>query len=312
MLSPRELQVFLASAETENFSEAARRLNVSQPAISMQIKSLEEKLGMPLFVRTGRQVSLTEAGHALVPMARDVIQQTIRLEEAMASLQGEVVGVLRIGCSTAAGKYVLPKLLAGLHEKHPKVTLVCDVTTRYEALEKLRSGEVQVAMTSLREHYKGIEYRPFLTDRIILIVPPGHPWAQRAEPIKPEELAEEKFILREEGSGTRESLREGLAWHDLSIDELQTIMTLGNSEAIRGAVAEGIGIAFISWMAACEGVGAGSVVAVEVADLELKRTLWMARDSDRPATRAQAAFWAHAFSAETEDLRRLPEGPCRT
>ncbi len=311
MLSPRELQVFLASAETENFSEAARRLNVSQPAISMQIKSLEEKLGMSLFERTGRQVTLTEAGHALVPMARDVIQQTIRLEEAMASLHGEVVGRLRIGCSTAAGKYVLPKLLAGLHDKHPKVTLVCDVTTRYNALEKLRAGEVQVAMTSLREPHKGIEYRPFLTDRIVLIAPPGHPWTQRGEPIKPTDLLEEKFILREEGSGTREALKEGLAWHDLSVDELDVLMTLGNSEAIRGAVAEGLGVAFVSWMAACEGVGAGTVVSVDVADMDLRRTLWMARDTDRPATRAQAAFWEHAFSPDTEVLRRLPEGPCK-
>jgi len=310
MLSPRELQVFLASAETENFSEAARRLNVSQPAISMQIKSLEEKLGMPLFERTGRQVTLTEAGHALVPMAREVIQQTIRLEEAMASLQGEVVGELRIGCSTAAGKYVLPKLLAGLHDKHPKVTLVCDVTTRYNALEKLRAGDVQVALTSLREPHKGIEYRPFLTDRIVLIVPPDHPWTRRGEPIKPKDLLEEKFILREEGSGTREALKEGLSWHDLSIGELEVLMTLGNSEAIRGAVAEGLGAAFVSWMAACEGVGAGTVASVDVADMDLRRTLWMARDTDRPATRAQAAFWDHAFSAETEELRRLPEGPC--
>ena len=89
MLNPRELQIFLAAAETENFSEAARRLNISQPAISMQIRSLEEKLKVPLFTRTGRQVALTEPGRVLIPMARNIIDHTIHLKEAMASLQGE-------------------------------------------------------------------------------------------------------------------------------------------------------------------------------------------------------------------------------
>lgn len=306
MLNPRELQVFLAAAETENFSEAARRLNVSQPAISMQIRSLEEKLGTPLFVRSGRQVTLTEAGRALIPMARDVIHQTIHLEEAMASLQGDIVGVLRLGCSTSAGKYVIPKLMAGFHNKYPRVDLVCDVSSRRSALEKLREGAVQLAMTSLREPYKGIEYRPFLTDRIVLIVPPDHPWAKKGTVVKPQALLDQPFIFREEEAGTMEAVKEGLAWHDISLDDLTRVMVLGNAEAIRGAVHEGLGLSFVSSMVACEGVHAGVVAAVKVEGLDLSTTLYMARDTDRPATRAQAAYWEFAFSPENEEIRKLP------
>ncbi len=309
MLNPRELQIFLAAAETENFSEAARRLNISQPAISMQIRSLEEKLKVPLFTRTGRQVALTEPGRVLIPMARDVIDHTIHLEEAMASLQGEVVGILKLGCSTAAGKYVIPKLMAGFHLRYPRVGLVCDVTGRHLALEKLRDGDVQLAMTSLREPYKGIEYRPFLTDRIVLIVPPDHPWASLDRPLHPKELIEGDFILRESLSGTRSAVVEGLSWHDMTIEDLPKVMVLGNSEAICGAVQEKIGVGFVSTSVACEATKAGTVVPVQIEGMDLATTLYMARDTDRPATRAQAAYWDFAFSPENESIRSEPGLP---
>lgn len=309
MLNPRELQIFLAAAETENFSEAARRLNISQPAISMQIRSLEEKLKVPLFTRTGRQVALTEPGRVLIPMARNIIDHTIHLEETMASLQGEVVGVLKLGCSTAAGKYVIPKLMAGFHAHYPRVGLVCDVTGRHMALEKLREGDVQLAMTSLREPYKGIEYRPFLTDRIVLIVPPDHPWASLDRPLKPKELLEGNFILRESASGTRAAVVEGLSWHDMTLEDLERVMVLGNSEAICGAVQEKIGVGFVSTSVACEATKAGRVVPIQIEGMDLTTTLFMARDTDRPATRAQAAYWDFAFSTENEDIRREPSLP---
>ncbi|GBD85531.1 HTH-type transcriptional activator CmpR [bacterium BMS3Abin02] len=309
MLNPRELQIFLAAAETENFSEAARRLSISQPAISMQIRSLEEKLKVPLFTRTGRQVTLTDPGRVLIPMARDVIDHTIHLEEAMASLQGEVVGVLKLGCSTAAGKYVIPKLMAGFHKRFPRVGLICDVTGRHMALEKLREGDVQLALTSLREPYKGIEYRPFLTDRIVLIVPPDHPWAALDRPLKPKELLAGQFILRESQSGTRGAVVEGLSWHDMTIDDLEKVMVLGNSEAICGAVQERIGVAFVSMSVACEASKAGTVVPIQIENMDLTTTLFMARDTDRPATRAQAAYWEFAFSPENEHIRRQPSLP---
>jgi DNA-binding transcriptional LysR family regulator len=309
MLNPRELQIFLAAAETENFSEAARRLNISQPAISMQIRSLEEKLNLPLFTRTGRQVSLTDSGRVLVPMARDVIDHTIRLEEAMASLQGDVVGILKLGCSTAAGKYVVPRLMAGFHTRYPKVGLVCDVTGRREALQSLRDGDVLLAMTSLREPYKGIEYRPFLTDRIVLIVPPDHPWAALDRPLKPKELLSGQFILRESMSGTRSAVAEGLSWHDMSLDDLERVMVLGNSEAICAAVQEKIGVAFVSTSVACEAAKVGTVVPVSVEDMELTTTLYLARDTDRPATRSQAAFWEFAFAPENDHIRNRPSLP---
>jgi DNA-binding transcriptional LysR family regulator len=307
MLDIHELQVFLMAAETENFSQAGRRLSVSQPAVSMQVRALETRLGIELFHRSGRNVALTEAGRALVPMARELVNRAIQVEEVMASMQGEVTGLLRLGCSTTAGKYVLPKLIAGLRERHHQVQVVCDIGTQGDALQMLLDGGIQIAITSLCEPHKDIEYRPFLTDRIVLIAPPDHPWAQDGRAIQPDELVNENIILREEDSGTLHAIKQGLAWHNLSVDSLNVVMVLCTSEAIRVAVQERIGVSFVSKIVAAEAVGAGLLAIVDVEGMELGQTLYLARHVRRPATSAQTAFWDYAFAPENEAIRRIPE-----
>ena len=279
MLNPVELNVFVMAAETENFSEAARRLGVTQPTVSVQIRSLEDRLGIALVDGTG--------GH-------------VGIEDTMVSLQGEIVGLLQIGCTTASGKYVLPRILGELRKAHPRVEVQVRITTRHDALELLRSGDVQVAVTSLQEPAKDLDYRRFATDHIVLIAPPDHRWAHVR--IRPADLVEGEFISREPGSGTVAAVREALAGHDLGVDDLPQIMELGNSEAIRIAVAEGIGVAFVSAMVATE-AGRNEVAIVDIEGFHPERTLYMVRDSSRSATRAQAAFWDYAFSDETAALR---------
>ena len=209
MLNPVDLNVFAMAAETENFSEAARRLGVTQPTVSMHIRSLEKRLGLDLFERSGRHVVLTEAGRALIPLARDILQRCVRIEETMISLHGEIVGRLQIGCTTASGKYILPRILGGLRRMHPRVEVICKVTNRRDALHLLRIGEVQVTITSLRETAKDLDYRALATDRIVLITPPDHPWAVLDRPLRPVELIQGEFINREEGSGTMSAVRDG-------------------------------------------------------------------------------------------------------
>lgn len=239
-------------------------------------------------------------------MAREAIDRVIGIEETMASLQGDVVGLLKLACSTTAGKYILPPLLSGLMARYPQVEVVCHVTQREAALDTLRRGDAHIALTSLRVAFKDVEYRPFLTDSIVLVVPPQHRWANLEEPVLPVDLLKEQFIVREPTSGTLDALRRGLEWHDLSLDHLNTIMTLGSAEAIRMAVQEGIGIAFVSAMVALEAVESGKLSVVEVEGLELEKTLYMAHGTDRPATRAQSAFWDWAFDPGNEHIRQRP------
>lgn len=301
MLDIYEMEVFLAAAETGSFSEAGRRLQLSQPAVSMQIRSLERRLGVDLFHRSGRHIDLTEIGQALVPMARDLVSHAAQVRENVAAMQGAVVGVLRIACSTTAGKYVLPKLIGGFIERFPAVQVDCQVVGRDSALQMVIQGEAQVAISSLREPSRDLEYRQFITDPVVLIAPPGHPWAAQGS-IETADLPAGRFIRREIDSGTQQTVIEALAEHDLSPNDLPTVMILGNSEAIYMAVAEGIGVAFVSYRAAAEGIAAGRVVEIPVRGLNMTQQLYMVRHTVRHASAVQSAFWDYVYAPENRPL----------
>jgi DNA-binding transcriptional LysR family regulator len=304
MLDAHQLNIFVVAAELENFTEAARHLNLSQPSVSAQVQSLERQLGAQLFHRAGRRISLTEAGQALLPLAREMVQLSIDIEETMASLAGTAVGHLKIGCSTAVGRYTLPRLVARFREQHPQVQVTCSVMTRRSTLEALLEGRLHLAVTSAREFSKEIEYRHLTTDPIVLIIPADHPWASRGQ-IKPQELLEENLILREKTAGTRRALEDGLAEHGIHTDELRTVMVMGSSEAIRTAVEERIGVAFISRLVASAGIELGRIVEVDVANLDLKQQLYIGHNIRRPATKAQTAFWEFVFAPANRALLKL-------
>ena len=306
MLSLPELRVFLIAAETENFSETARRVGISQPAVSMQIRALEERFGVDLFQRSGRSVALTAAGEALIPLARDLTYRAISLEEAMASMEGEVVGLLKLVCSTTAGKYVLPRLLARFQETYARVDLACLVVGRDVAMSRLAEGEAHIGFSSAVDSIRGLEYRPFITDRIALIAPSDHHWAKRGEPVLPAHLTTERFITREPNSGTANAVKEALAWHDLGPEDLPRSMILGNSEAIRMAVQEGLGLGFVSTLVASEAVESGKLALVPIDGMEITKTVYMIRNPEVAGTAAGGAFWDFAYAPEHEDLRERP------
>ncbi len=290
MLDLNALNTFLAVAENGNFSEAGRKLYLSQPAISQTIDGLEKHFGVRLFVRQGRVARLTEEGQVLEPAARELLAAAVRLEETMASLQGEVIGEILIGCSTTSGKYLLPGLIARFRKQFPRVRINVLIASRDGVINRLQSSEVAFGASSKKVDSKDLEWQEFYTDDVILIVPADHRWAQFGR-ITPDDLLDEPIILREKTAGTYEVLREGLRQHDISPDMLNVAMELGNAEAIEIAVEEGIGIAFVSRLAASHGLELGRVVEVKVEGMALSRKLYLARSQRHPATRAQAEFW---------------------
>jgi len=289
MLDWHDLQVFVVAAEVENFSAAAQELHLSQPAVTQRIRSLEKQLGVELFERQGRRVRLSEAGVYLLPMARDLLRRCKRTEEMMHSLRGQVVGHLKIGCSTTTGKYLLPPLLARFIERYPGVQATVRVGSRNRVLELLISREVNLAFASALIPRREIRYHRFIDDEVVLIAPSGHPWTQRAS-IRPDELLRERLILREPGSGTYQAMERALARHDITVDELQTVMTLGNSEAIILAVEEGIGVGFVPKLAADRCKRLGNIAIVPIADTTMSYTIWMAENTMQPATAAHIHF----------------------
>ena len=302
-----KLKSFLHAAENLSFSEAAKYLHLTQPTISHHIKALERELGVELFIRAGASLKLSEAGRLLLPWAHKLIRQSIEMQEMMASIQQKIVGHLRIACSTTAGKYILPLLAARFCRRFPGIRVSILTCTPEHIVPRLLEEEANLGVVSSYEVCGNeLECQEFFRDLISLIVPVDHPWAHR-QYVELEELLTEPVIIREPTSGTRRVMLTHLAQHDITLDDLNVFLELGNAEAIVRTVAAGFGVSFVSTLATACPLEQGHVVEVPVAGLELRRTIYMIRRSLEVLNRAQEAFWGFVHDPANADLLRLPE-----
>jgi len=306
MIDLIKVETFLHAAETLSFSETAKQLHMSQPSISHQIKTLEQELDVTLFKRSSSGLQLTEAGCILLPWARRLLHDTQNIQEMMSSLEQEVVGELNIACSTTAGKYILPQLAARFRQRYPSIKVRILACTPEDVMLKLLEGEAHIGVVSREILDAGLESQEFIQDTVTLIVPSNHRWAFRKK-IEPGELLEEALILREETSGTRRVVLSELAKFDISPDDLNIFMELGNAEAIVRTVAAGYGIAFVSSLASACPLERGNVIDLKVEGLNLRRTIYMARKSQSNPHRPRDAFWSFIHDHENMDLIHLPE-----
>jgi DNA-binding transcriptional LysR family regulator len=304
MLELHELQVFLVAAETENFSETGRILQISQPAVSGHIQALEQRLNTRLFDRIGRNIKLNETGETFVPIVRNLLKEAQRVEDFMASRRGTIVGEFTIGCSATASRYFLPSIMARFLERHPGVRMACQGGPRGQSLDRLSMGEIDLAVTSLRVPRREIEYCHLADDQLILIAPPDHPWAS-AGSIRPQELVDYPLVLRESSSGTLITLNRELAAYDMSVEMLQSHLILWSTESIVQSVIAGIAPAFVSRRPAEMAIQQEAAVEVAIQGLRLVQHLYMARHTGFHATEAQTAFWEFVFAPENEDLRQI-------
>jgi len=305
MIDLQKIETFLCAAEKLNISEAAKQLHLSQPTVSHQIKLLEQELGATLFIRSNTGLQLTEAGQLLVPWARRLLHDTDNLQAMMSSLQ-EVAGELRIACSTTAGKYILPQLAARFRLRYPAIQVKIPACDPEKVTRDLLDGEAHLGVLSREVGDANLEIQEFFHDTIKLIVPVNHRWASR-QSLEPSELLEEQIIMRESTSGTRRVVLEELAKHDISMEDLNIFMELGNAEAIVRTVADGYGVAFVSELAAAYPLERGNLVAIPIQGLTLQRTIYMARKRIGDSYRPRDAFWSFIHAPENEDLLRLPE-----
>jgi DNA-binding transcriptional LysR family regulator len=297
-LNTHQLHVFLMAAETLNFTQAAQQLQMTQPSVSQHVQALEEHFGQELFVRSGRAIELTDAGVALIPLAREIVYLSIRMEEMMASLKGEVQGHLIVGCSTSTGRYLLPKILATFHRQYPQVRATCQVSTREQALQRLLEGKVHIALASDPPFIADVAFERITTERIILVAPTEHPWAQRGI-IDLNEICETDFILPEERNELYNLIHDELDNAGVSILQLRNLISLGSLEAIALSVQEGLGVGFVPELMVNRLVR-GRVTPVEVRGLDIRQDVFIGRNLRRPATAAQEAFWKMVLDSREE------------
>jgi DNA-binding transcriptional LysR family regulator len=304
MIDIQKIETFLAAVENSSLSEAAKQLHLSQPTVSHQIKVLEQELNVTLFVRSNTGLQLTEAGRLLLPWARRLLHDTSNLREMMSSLQEDIVGELRIACSTTAGKYILPQLAARFCQQYPGIRVRILACGPEQAALELLEGETHIGVVSSEIDDTSLEAQEFFRDTITLIVPANHRWAMRKS-IEPAEILEEKIIMREETAGTRRVVLTELAKYDISLDDLDVFMELGNAEAIVRTVAAGFGISFVSSLASACPLERGNVIELPVSGLDLQRKVYMVRKRVSAPHRPRDVFWSFVHDPSNADLLQM-------
>ena len=280
------LRAFAAVAEHGGFSRAAKRLRVSQPAISKAVRELESSLDVTLIDRSGRAPRLTAAGNALFTRARELFSVERMAEEELHAMRGVQRGVLRVGSSTTIATYLLPTLLGRFHTTHPSIVLrVASANTRAVA-RMLLERRIDIALVEGPVGHSQLEVTEWRRDEMIVIVAAGHPLTRRKR-VAVSALAEEDFIVRERGSGTREVAEQALASHGIAVRQA---MELGSTEAIKQAVAAGLGLAIVSRAAARDQLALGRIEELHVADLTIDRALSRLELRGRPVSAAARAF----------------------
>ena len=282
-LSLRKVEILAALAETGSVSLAAKKLHLTQSAISMALAGMEKEAGAPLFRRTGRTLSPNERGRLLLPLANEVLAAQARLEECFAASGPELRGELRIGASTTIANYLLPGLLAGFARAHPGVRLAMEVGNTGQIAAALEAGALDLACVEGPVRSKNLKIQHWRDDRLAVVTAPGHPWTKAAPGVA--ELAAAPWIMREEGSGTREVFQTAMRAAGLSPNVL---MELGHTEAIKKAVEANLGVGCLSILAVARELAAGTLAEVAT-PLDLSRALTLLSDERQPPSKIAAA-----------------------
>lgn len=235
------LLVFVTVAEKKNFSRAAEALNLTQPAISQQIQSLEEFYGTKLFERTSKRVELTRAGEVLLPYAKEILNISAVAKGAVDDLVGKVTGKLTIGATFTIGEYILPLVLADYAKRFPDVEVSVLIANTEEIGEKALDHSIDIGLVEGRLVHRNLKLTPLMEDEMVLFAPANHPLV--GQPVTIAELSAEPYILRELGSGTRVVAEEVLA--SLGVHPAK-VFSMGSTQSIKEAVEAGMGLAILS------------------------------------------------------------------
>jgi DNA-binding transcriptional LysR family regulator len=270
------LVVFRAVAEHLSFRKAAEELYLTQPAVSLQIKALEEDLGVQLFDRAGAHIALTGAGIILLGYCEKVSKLLLNAEHEIAALSGEHAGQLALGASTTIAQYVLPRLLGEFRREHPRVQTTLMSGNTEHIVEAVEKQKIALGFIEGPARSREVKAVPFLEDELVLIASTAHEWAERPS-VSCSEIASIPLLMRERGSGTRHVIELALQRQGIKRKSLQIEMELDSTEAIKSAVDAGLGVGFVSrWAIAKDLRLDSSFEIVNVEGLTIKRQFLVA------------------------------------
>ncbi len=276
----RQVEVFYYVAKHLSFSKAAEALLLTQPTVSGHIKALEDSLDLVLFDRLGREIRLTQAGDMLYGHAKRLLATKTAAIQALEELHGGLRGELVLGGSSIPGQYVLPWILGQFQPQYPGITVVLSITDTMETLNRIVRGDLELGIVGATVSNPHVAYHPFVEDELVLAVAADHPWATQSM-VPLEALHGQLFIQRERGSGSRLVVEQTLADYGLDMAKLHVVAEMGTTEAIKQGIKAGIGLSVISRLALADEIRAGSICAVTLEGVAIRRHFSIVRHTGR-------------------------------
>lgn len=304
-MDTKQLQCLVVVVDRASFSQAADHLGVTQPAVSLAIRSLERRLGTTLIDRSGRTVAPTEAGQIVYRHAQRILAQEQELISNLSEEQSAIGGSLVVGASTGPGERVLPQLLGAFRLQHPEVLVSLRVDDTDTVVDRVADRQLEFGIVGAERPHRSLVFEPFLRDELVLLTPAGHPFAGRE--ITLDELKREPLVIQQEGSGVRSVVERELRAAGVRQRDLNVIAELGLQESAKTAVEAGLGVTFMSRLA-IEGGSDGRFGVARVVGLDPNRLFYSVRPASRSVSRVLRAFLEFARGELGDRAAALDDG----
>lgn len=286
------LKIFCKVIEQKSFSKAGEAVYISQPTVSSHMRDLEAHLGCRLVDRLSREAIPTKAGILLYSYAKKLIALYDEMESAMSGFQGNIKGNLVIGGSTIPGEYILPGIAGSFAKTYPDIKLSLIIGDTDKIINDTLSGFIELGVVGAAKKDKRIQQEILIDDEMRLIVPSSHKWGKKKS-VTIKMLMEEPFIIRERGSGTLKSIERNLNKAGYDINDFNIAAEMGSTEAVRQGIKNQVGISILSTIAVKEDLKAGSLKALAIDGLDLKRSFYLTLSKQRSLSPLSNAFITH-------------------
>jgi len=300
-MEDHKLKVFCTVAETKSFSKTSEIIHLTQPAVSLQIQALEEMYETKLFDRSSSKVTLTPAGEVLYKYAKDILALYVSAEKVIGEMTGLVKGSIAIGAGSTIGNYLLPSVISDFRKAHPKIKVNLFVANMQRVIELLNAGNISLGLVEGDVKRQKMVVEKLISDELLVIVPTHHPWSKRKD-VSVAELIDEPFILREAGSGTRQTIEKFFARHGITPQNMKVSMVLGSTQAIKEAVENGLGVSIISRWSARKELRFGTLHTLNFKEEKMVRNFSLLTHRNSVSSHATEEFLSYLKSYPFDKL----------
>jgi len=300
-MEDHKLKVFCTVAEMKSFSKASEIIHLTQPAVSLQIQALEEAFETKLFDRTSSTVALTRTGEILYKYAKEILGLYSEIERDIGAITGLAKGSIAIGASTTIGNYLLPSVVSDFKRAYPKIKLQLLIGNTQRIVDLLKAGNLHFGIVEGDVSRYKVMTETLLSDELVVITAPFHPWAKRKE-VSIQELTKEPFIFREEGSGTRQVIEKYLRKRNISVQNVKISSVIGSTEAIKEAVENGMGVSIVSKWAVRKEQRYGTISTLTLKEVKMLREFSLIFNKSGMSSYALDEFLAYLKAYPYEKL----------